>query len=360
LFESAVKEFTVAALSDTNNILTSKIKCNPVFGAKFKGHLFNENAFEHEPHYTDTFDTVLVEDLIINFRIMTKPEIEQMLGVQIGLNTYNILFRSLSELPAVREWAAAGYGAGIARVAAPAPANSTPLKVRTILTKPKKGSRLYRNFLTKIKMPKKPVNLNIFRKFCKLTDTNLLPNPIVKNFNIRWNTFGASNKLREFAFKFCNNILGINSRVSHFNRFVNDACTFCTINGHFPAPRESFKHVFYDCPESQHTIAEFENKYLAALNLHNEEQRTLFWFFGALKRDLTDSRKFFSLTAITVLFYIWDCKLRKCRQSSASCLNFYFYHMDIIRRISPSLRDEMSKIDLDLCRYWNGERPRGW
>jgi hypothetical protein len=34
--------------------------------------------------------------------------------------------------------------------------------------------------------------------------------------------------------------------------------------------------------------------------------------------------------------------------------------MDIIRRINKSLREEMSKIDLDLCRFWNGERPRGW
>jgi hypothetical protein len=31
--------------------------------------------------------------------------------------------------------------------------------------------------------------------------------------------------------------------------------------------------------------------------------------------------------------------------------------MDIIRRLSPSFRDEMNSTDLDLCRYWHGERP---
>jgi hypothetical protein len=62
----------------------------------------------------------------------------------------------------------------------------------------------------------------------------------------------------------------------------------------------------------------------------------------------------------TVMYYIWDCKLRKAKQSFAGCLNFYFYHMDIMRKLSANLKSEMNGTDLDLCRYWDGERPRGW
>jgi hypothetical protein len=33
--------------------------------------------------------------------------------------------------------------------------------------------------------------------------------------------------------------------------------------------------------------------------------------------------------------------------------------MDIIRKLNSALRDEMSKTDLDLCRYWRVEREHG-
>jgi hypothetical protein len=39
---------------------------------------------------------------------------------------------------------------------------------------------------------------------------------------------------------------------------------------------------------------------------------------------------------------------------------FFFYHMDMIRKLNLYLKNEMTKVNLDLCRYWNGERRRGW
>jgi hypothetical protein len=235
-----------------------------------------------------------------------------------------------------------------------------PQKVSTILCKPKKGSKPYREILGKSKTPKKPLNSNIFKKFCSLVDITLEPNPILFNFNRWWTYFGTSNKLREFIFKFCNNLLGINSRVNHFNRLVDEACTFCTARGIFPAPRETFLHLFFNCQESYATLSGFEQKYLNELRLDSENKKKNFWFFGSCNSKLKDKKAFFHLTAGTILYYIWDCKLRKSKQSLSSCLNFYFYHMEIVRKVSSALRAEMNEIDLDLCRFWNGERPRGW
>jgi hypothetical protein len=44
-----------------------------------------------------------------------------------------------------------------------------------------------------------------------------------------WNTQCYPVKLREFIYKFRSNILGLNTRVSHFNLDVTRACTFCEL-----------------------------------------------------------------------------------------------------------------------------------
>jgi hypothetical protein len=48
-----------------------------------------------------------------------------------------------------------------------------------------------------------------------------------------WNMNILPNRIRMFAFKFYNNILGINTRTSHFATNPTRACTFCSMD---PAP----------------------------------------------------------------------------------------------------------------------------
>jgi hypothetical protein len=346
VFESAIGKFASAVLMTNNNIVKSRIKDNPVFGKKFKDNLFTRHIFEAEPDQGAAFENLTVENILNGTIIKTKAEIEASVQTNILVNTYTILHRAVSDL----------RSGGILQ---DVEGQTAPSKVLALLTKPKKGSRMYRNILTKARVTK-PVNMNIFKKFCTLTDTVLDHDRTLIKFNARWNLNGTSNKLREFTFKFCNNLLGLNSRVSHFNRLVSDDCTFCSLTRNFPAPRETFLHIFYHCPETSSTLVSFEQKYLDNLELDTAEKRRLFWFFGTTDKKLKTLKKFFSLTTSVILFYVWDCKLRKSKQSLASCLNFYFYHMEIVRKISPSLREEMTKINLDLCRYWDGERPRGW
>jgi hypothetical protein len=235
-----------------------------------------------------------------------------------------------------------------------------PAGIREILHRPKKVSKSYRNYMSKAKRQKKPVNSNIIKKFRELVGINLDPDCNFKLFNSGWCYFGMTNKLKEFRFKFGNNLLGLNTRVSKFNRLISEDCTFCSITKNFPAPRENFAHLFFDCPQSHTTLCGFEDKYLADLHLDCREKKILLWFYGTTDNKLRKYNIFLQMTTTVVMFYIWDCKLRKCKQSLSSCLNFYFFYMDIVRKVSKTLRDEMQKTYLDLCRYWNGERPRGW
>ena len=65
-----------------------------------------------------------------------------------------------------------------------------------------------------------------------------------------------------FLFKFYNNILATNLRVSKLNRETNPECTFCAINGPFPVPREDFSHIFFNCPSTKKIVDDFFDEYM--------------------------------------------------------------------------------------------------
>jgi hypothetical protein len=92
----------------------------------------------------------------------------------------------------------------------------------------------------------------------------------IKKIAAFWSRFklslpGSINvNLREFSFKFRNNILGINTRVSHFNRNVDRACMFCRITecNNAQLPDESFIHIFFECPSTKRVLDNFFTQYL--------------------------------------------------------------------------------------------------
>ena len=91
--------------------------------------------------------------------------------------------------------------------------------------------------------------LTQYKTYCRLTD--ILPAELSKNRAIDifscWDTVGLSNRLKVFLFKESNNTLWLNSQVNKFNAETNPACTFCMLQKKFPAPLETFSHIFYDC-----------------------------------------------------------------------------------------------------------------
>ncbi len=71
-----------------------------------------------------------------------------------------------------------------------------------------------------------------------------------KNYEVNvswWNFFFLPNRIRTFAFKFYNNILGLNTRTAHFIINPNRNCTFCSLRDG-SAVDESFLHLFFQCP----------------------------------------------------------------------------------------------------------------
>jgi hypothetical protein len=88
-------------------------------------------------------------------------------------------------------------------------------------------------------------------------------------FNAAWAKHCYTNKIREFVFKFKNNLLGLNTRVSHFNRDVSRGFTFCTIQHVDPALDESFLHLFLEFPTTSSVLNSLIRQYISELTIDN-------------------------------------------------------------------------------------------
>jgi hypothetical protein len=129
--------------------------------------------------------------------------------------------------------------------------------------------------------------------------------PRIKALCSNWNLSFLPSSIREFNFKYYNNILGLNSRVAHFNMGINAGCTFCTINNDRPVPKETIPHLFYFCPTTSKIIDAFYLKYV--IGIENSRKN----FFLA---EIFNSERINNVLNIVwdvFRYIIWQFKLRQ-------------------------------------------------
>jgi hypothetical protein len=130
----------------------------------------------------------------------------------------------------------------------------------------------------------------------------------------------VSNRIKTFLFKYFNNILGINTRLSHFVANRNRGCTFCEIKNTVvplqvqnpvpvPIPDESFEHLFYGCMTTREWQSKFLECHFPPDFIASEEARKRFLLLGFH----TDYKKNILLTLSPLLFQycIWEARLKK-------------------------------------------------
>ncbi len=83
-----------------------------------------------------------------------------------------------------------------------------------------------------------------FVTFQSLTQVSVPNKGILENRISMWNRNGLNNRIRTFIFKFYNNLLGLNTRLSHFVIDQSRQCAFCTGTA-VPVPDETFLHLFF-------------------------------------------------------------------------------------------------------------------
>ena len=144
--------------------------------------------------------------------------------------------------------------------------------IRTFMNKIIKGSKKFRLHLQRNNIH----NINEHKTLNGLTarlkhtnETNITHNNKSNFYNIFKNT-NLPNSFREFVYKFNNNILYTNTALSKFLPDINESCSICLNHRTLPAPRETIKHIFFEC---QH-IREINNILHTTL-LNNNNNTTI-------------------------------------------------------------------------------------
>ena len=130
-----------------------------------------------------------------------------------------------------------------------------------------------------------------------------------------WSRHFLDSKTRDFIFKFYNNILGINQRVNKFNPATCPSCTFCSISNTLPAPLETFRHIFYDCPSVKKILYAFFNKFMNILLVECDV------YFGGAVTNTESKNMVFQMCMDILRYNIWLFKLEKKLPISNLILN---------------------------------------
>ncbi len=148
-----------------------------------------------------------------------------------------------------------------------------------------------------------------FVKFHTITQATLPAGTVLSHRISMWNSTGLTNRMKTFIFKFYNNLLGLNTRLSHFVINQSRGCTFC--NGTVdPVPDETFLYLFFDCPTTISWHDKFLEKYITMPVNLTREQRLQLFFFGIIPNGTRDNL-FLAFALILFQFCIWEEKLRK-------------------------------------------------
>jgi hypothetical protein len=147
------------------------------------------------------------------------------------------------------------------------------------------------------------------KSFFRITNMVYVGNDYYSKVISLWSTYSISSRLSGFIFKFFNNTLGLNTRVSHFGNNVSRNCAFCVGEGR-AVTDESFLHLFVECPTTICWADKFNQEYLGGHVLPNFESKRSFWLLGKLNGE--DSCDIVRVIAILLFHYtVWEHKISK-------------------------------------------------
>jgi len=174
------------------------------------------------------------------------------------------------------------------------------------------------------------------KTFFRLLNIEYIGNKAFSSAISWWNFNRLPNRVRMFAFKFFNNILGLNTRTSHFAANPTRNCQFCLLVNNVNTPDETFMHLFLYCPTVRAWHDNFIQKYFNNLNL-SPDDRIKFFNLGILPNSNVPNIAVLSVVLL-LQYCIWEEKLRK-RNPSFQTLEVLF--CDIL---SPALKNNQDFI----------------
>jgi hypothetical protein len=344
-------EFKKAFLLRDDNFLSSNIAGNPLLFVDRRSKIPVTVDFWHVCNFSlELINTLTVRDFFTqdkNFK--TFQSLNELLGGLLVHNRYNelknIFTGSLSIVNREKSVTGTGMVTGTGTIG-------------EFLKKFKKGSKPFRKVLVKNRCKKlRNATSNKVKNFFKLAGLELPDEEALNFFNLEWTLGHYPPKIRDFIFKFRGNLLGLNTRVSHFNNTVDRSCTFCKLaQNQFAGPilEETFEHLFYSCPHTYAVISKFFNKFLTDFDSDTDLEKKYFIFTGRNNLDFSYKNAFLRTLSIVISYYIWECKLKKRIPMAESLYNDIFYTIDNMRKANRALSHDM-QLNLHICRVWTAE-----
>jgi hypothetical protein len=146
------------------------------------------------------------------YGLITRVELRQNCGIDLTVAGYSNLGRALNHF--------------VNRLKANRISDGTSISLRESLNIKKPGAKI-RGLL--VKKRKKPFDLEeqqTCKTFFRITGIEYVGNELFSKICSIWNVSGFTNRQKSFYFKFFNNILGLNTRTSHFAVNANRGCFF--------------------------------------------------------------------------------------------------------------------------------------
>jgi len=217
-----------------------------------------------------------------------------------------------------------------------------------------KGSKPFRRILQFKEIKTwKIEGLNTVKTFCEITALTQPCNDILRTCWGDWNRNFYSNRCSEYLYKYCNNILGLNSRVCKFAQNIDAECSLCNSNKEQrPIHSETFIHVFFECTYTNKYRLDIVNRLFPELLNSNDDDKRRFWFFAALP-GMEKNHDFISAVVNLTNFQIWECKLRKESLPVGIFYENLSYNIRKALKMSKYLRTELQKANFFVCRHYS-------
>jgi exonuclease III len=139
----------------------------------------------------------------------------------------------------------------------------------------RKGSKLFRQILEHETFSNVDIrNLRVVNTFFQLTGTGNIDDSKLMCCLGSWSKTWLASDIKNFIFRFRNNILHLSNRVHRYDPGVNPNCFFCRMRGQIL--HESFNHCFWECNTVADMINNFFLEFFPGIGI--EDRKTHYWY----------------------------------------------------------------------------------
>ena len=181
------------------------------------------------------------------------------------------------------------------------------LKIENYFMKKNLKSKHYRKFFVKSSSDISNIRTTLNRYLW--AETNNVDSTREIRFHKVWTHSFLPIEMRDFSFKLVNNYHKFNGSISHFNENISASCTPCTLQKLLPAPKETIKHFFYECPVNMNFANTYFETFLNNVNLEFSINFLLLGVPSTLPESLA-----FILNIEIMLLNFFLCNSRKKKQ----------------------------------------------